>query len=265
VEDAVCDIHPPRRRVDECLHGGDLADDQDRERVKVDLVNLVLDDEIADHAETNQRIHAGWGEDKRQFGKAAKGCVEQCAGRNQHQAPMELGLLAPVDSESKGYGEAGKVHDLDNRESRGVEWVLLFDGKPNYADGGPRADDNNSGSEPDTEPAELAMHADVVGADQRGLHNEEHNPSGEHNCVDVKDKGWERRGMYEVMVDGVAEAVDNSHSDQQRHEEIKVLTPETPTLGRHHIRQRVRFRAHFLQADNNMPSREVSARCSVIK
>ena len=30
-KDAVGDIHPPRRRVNECLHGGDLANDQDRD------------------------------------------------------------------------------------------------------------------------------------------------------------------------------------------------------------------------------------------
>ena len=158
---------------------------------------------------------------------------------------MELELPPPVDSERKGHGEAGEVQHLDNRESRGVEWVLLLDGEPNYADRGPSADDNNGDGESDTEPAEPAMQADVAGADQRGLHNEEHNPCGEHDGVDVQDKRWERRGMYEVMVDGVAKAVHHGRSDQQRHEEIKVLIPEARTLGRHRIRQCVRFRAHF--------------------
>jgi len=158
---------------------------------------------------------------------------------------MELGLLAPVDSECKGHGEAGKVHYLDDGESRGVEWVVLLNGEANHAGGGPSADDNNGDGESDTEPAEAAMQADVVRADQRGLHDEEHNPSGEHNGVDVQDKGWKRRGMYEVMVDGVAEAVHHSRGDQQRHEEIKVLPPEARTLGHHLIRQGVRFRGHF--------------------
>jgi hypothetical protein len=121
----------------------------------------------------------------------------------------------------------------------------LIDGEPGHADGGPSAEDNNGDGERDAEPAQPAVHLDVVGADQRGLHNEEHNPSGEHDGVDVQDKGRERRGMYEVMVDGVAEAVHHSRSDQQRHEEIKVLTPKVRTLGLHLIRQRVRFRAHF--------------------
>lgn len=155
-------------------------------------MNPALDDEVADHAETNQRVYAGRREDERQFGKAAKGCVGQRAGGDQHQAPMELGLPAPVDSERKGHGEADKVHHLDNEESRGVEWVLLLDGEPSHAGRGQNAEDNNGDGESDTEPAEPAMHADVVGADQRGLHNEEHNPSGEHNGVDVQDKGRER-------------------------------------------------------------------------
>jgi hypothetical protein len=51
--------------------------------------------------------------------------------------------------------------------------------------------------------------------------------------------------MDEVMVDGVAEAVHRSRGDQQRHEEIKVLTPKAATLGRYLILQRMRFRAHF--------------------
>src|SRR5580704_790234 len=158
---------------------------------------------------------------------------------------MELGFLTPVDSQRKGHGETAKVQRLDNEEGRGVEWVFLLDGEPSYAGGGENADDNNSGSESNTEPSELAMHTDVVGADQRGLDNEEHNPTGEHNGVDVQDKGRERRRMYEVMVDGVAEAVHHCGSDQQRHEEIKVLTPEAHTLGQQLTRQRVRFRGHF--------------------
>src|ERR1700722_20957782 len=63
--------------------------------------------------------------------------------------------------------------------------------------------------------------------------------------MDVQDKGRERRGMYQVMVNGVAEAVHHSRSDQKRHEEIKVLMPIVRALGRHLIRQRVRLSAHF--------------------
>ncbi len=180
--------------MDEYLHGSDLANDKDRERVEVNPVNPALDNEVADHAETNQRVHAGRRVDERQLGKAAKGCVQQRARGDQHQAPMEFGLLAPVDSECEGHGEAAQVHHLDNGESRGVEWVLLLDGEPDYADGGPSADGNNGDGESDAEPAEPAMQPDVVGADQRGLHNEEQNPSGEHNGVDVQDKRRERRG-----------------------------------------------------------------------
>jgi hypothetical protein len=65
------------------------------------------------------------------------------------------------------------------------------------------------------------------------------------NTMGCTDKGWERRRMYQVMVDGVAEAGHHSRSDKQRHEEIKVLTPRARTLGHHLFRQRVRFRAHF--------------------
>jgi hypothetical protein len=106
--DAIGDIHPPRRRVEECLHGGDLGNDQDRKRVEVNPVDAAIDDEVADDAETNQRVYAGRREDERQVGEAAEGCVGQGAGGDQHQAPMELGLRAPVDSEGKGHGEGGK-------------------------------------------------------------------------------------------------------------------------------------------------------------
>ena len=119
------DIRPPGRCVYECLYGDDLPNDQHRERVEVDLVNPAIDDEVADHAETDQRVYAGRREDERQCGKAAKGCIEQRAGGDQHQAPMKLGPLAPVDGERKGQGEAGKVHHLDNEESRRVERGLF--------------------------------------------------------------------------------------------------------------------------------------------
>ena len=56
--------------------------------------------------------------------------------------------------------------------------------------------------------------------------------------------------MYEVMVDGVAEAVHHSRSDEQRHEEIEVLRPKARKPGRL-IRRRLRFRTHFLQADDS--------------
>src|ERR1700691_2486166 len=127
---------------------------------------------------------------------------------------MKLGLLAPVYRERERHGEAGNVHYLDKEESCGVEWVLLLDREPSHASGGQSADDNDDNGESDTEPTEPAMHADIVGADQRGLHNEEHDPSGEHNCVDVQDDGRERRGMYEVMINGVAKAVHHSRGDQ---------------------------------------------------
>jgi len=246
-DNPVGDIHPPWRRVEECFHGGDLAEDQDRQRIEVDPVNPALDDEIANHAEKNQRVHASWRKDERQCGKTAKGRVEERAGSDQHQASMELRLPAPINGEGKGHGEAGNIHRLDNGEGRGVEWVVLLDGEPYYADGGPGADDDNKDGQSNTEPAKPTMQADVVGAHQRGLHNEEHNPRGEHNRVDVQDKGWERRGMDEVVVDGVAESVDHSRSNQQRHEEIKVLTPKTPTRGRHPPCRRVRARAHLFR------------------
>src|SRR5580698_2832289 len=57
--DADGDVHPPGRSMDECFHGRDLANDQNREGIEVNLVNPVLDDEIADHGETNQRVYAG--------------------------------------------------------------------------------------------------------------------------------------------------------------------------------------------------------------
>src|SRR5580658_3493316 len=158
---------------------------------------------------------------------------------------MKLGLLAPVYRERKRYGKAGNVHYLDNEEGRGVEWVLLLDREPSHAGGSQSADDNDGDSEPDAEPTEPAVHSYIVGADQRGLHDEEHNPSGEHNCVDVQDDGRERRGMYQVMVNGVAKAVHHSRGDQQRHEKIKVRAPKIRTRGYLLIRQCVRFGAHF--------------------
>jgi hypothetical protein len=66
------DICPPRRRVDECLYGDDLPNDQHRERVEVDLVNPAIDDEVADHAETDQRVYAGRRETSGNAGKRPK-------------------------------------------------------------------------------------------------------------------------------------------------------------------------------------------------
>ncbi len=51
-----------------------------------------------------------------------------------------------------------------------------------------------------------------------------------------RTNGGSGEGMYEIAVDGVAEAVHHSRSDQQRHEEVKVLRPKARTPGRHLIR-----------------------------
>ena len=78
-KDSVSDIHPPWRRVDEYLRGDYWANDEDRERVEVNVVNPAVDDEVADHTEENQRVYASRRPKQRQPRNAAKGFVGQRA------------------------------------------------------------------------------------------------------------------------------------------------------------------------------------------
>lgn len=67
------------------------------------------------------------------------------------------------------------------------------------------------------------MNADVVRADERGLQDEEDDPAGKDCSVKIEYPGANGRGVDEVVVDGVAEAVDHNYCDEERHAEVEVL------------------------------------------
>jgi len=147
------------------------------------------------------------------MGKAAKGRGSERARCDQHQAAMELRLLAPINGQREWDDERGDVPQRNDQESIAIRKAVMREVEACHHDGSRDAYDGNRGAQSSAEPADLAMHANIVGAHERGLQNEEEQPSSENNGVKIKDKRARRRGVDEVLVDGVAESVHYRRGD----------------------------------------------------
>ena len=90
-----------------------------------------------------------------------------------------------------------------------------------------KANHHNCGGEYDAKPAKSAMQFDLVRANQRGLKDEEQHPAGKDDGVDGEDEGRQRRSVQKIVRDGLAEAVDHDHGNQERHTEVEVLAEES--------------------------------------
>ena len=126
------------------------------------------------------------------------------------------------------------------KQLRSINWMMRKAGvfrsvaleeEAVHAGGGQVAEDEDADREGETEPAQGAMQGHVVGAHQRGLENEEEHPTGKDDGVDGEYEGRYGRGVQQVLPDGVAEAIDHDHGNQQRHAEVKVLAQESSRGG----------------------------------
>ena len=90
------------------------------------------------------------------------------------------------------------------------------------------------------------MQAHIAGAHQRGLEDEEKHPPGKDDGMDGEDKGGNGRGVQQVFPDGMAEAVDNDHGNQERHTQVEVLAQELHRVGMVARKDRGRSRHHEL-------------------
>ena len=66
---------------------------------------------------------------------------------------------------------------------------------------------------------------------RRRLKDKEEDPAGKDDGVNGEDKGRYRRGVQQVVADGVAKTVDHDHGNQQRHAEVEVLAQESRRRG----------------------------------
>ncbi len=140
---------------------------------------------------------------------------------------MELRLFAPEDGEAETDGEGEHVEEGDDQE-RGCSRLVKTDGvEARHNDGRGNAKENHEGAERGAEPAQGAVPAHMVGADQRGLKNEEHNPARKSSGVDPEKDGARRRGVEQVLVDSVTETPDHDGRNEQRHGQVEVFIEES--------------------------------------
>ena|SRR6516165_1449607 len=77
-----------------------LAKDEERQHPEVNAVNGAIDDQVVCDAEKNQQVHTRIEQIARQdpLRKAAKPRRSERAGRDQHQASVQLRFLTPIYS-----------------------------------------------------------------------------------------------------------------------------------------------------------------------
>jgi hypothetical protein len=120
---------------------------------------------------------------------AAESCIGQHAGGNEDEKAMELGLFAPEDGKAETDGEGEHVEERDNQKRVRTGLVEPNGIEASHDDGRGNAQENHDGPDRGAEPAQEAMPAHMMGADQRGLKNEEHNPSGKGGRMDPEGEG----------------------------------------------------------------------------
>ena len=237
-QENVGDSQPPGGLVEVGVVAEYLKGDDDRKRIEIDLVDTAIDDEVAEDAEEDQEVDPAGRENERRMRKAGPGGVGEDGGGDEDEPAVKLRAAAPEDCERKERREEHQIHQLNDHEcgDARVRMRIQAEMEAVHAACSEEADCDERDGQRHSKPAERAMDADVVGAHQRGLQDEEEQPSGKNDGVDGKDEGRDRRGVQEVMVDCVAEAKGGNGRDQQRHEEVEVLLQETGGPGHRHGR-----------------------------
>lgn len=143
---------------------------------------------------------------------------------------MKLGFFTPIDRQCKGDREGGHVAELDSKKRRCSHHVEVANVEAVHSEGGGEAEDWNHNPEGDAEPTDGAMNAYVVGADQCGLQDEEEDPAGENDSVELENPRANGGGVDEEVIDGVAEAVHDDCGDQEGHGEVEIASSRLTCL-----------------------------------
>jgi hypothetical protein len=154
--------------------------------------------------EVQDRVHDG------ELGEHEDG---QRAGGDQQEAAVELGLVAPVDCKGKRDGEGGQVEEGGAEKRGGAGQIGIAQVEAPHGDGGDGSDDEDGDAEGDAEPAESPMDTHVADADQRGLEDVEDHPGGKDDGMDREKERLGMAGMEELLIDPLAEAVDDDSGD----------------------------------------------------
>ena len=144
---------------------------------------------------------------------------------------MELRLFAPEDGEAEADAEGEHVEE--GFDQKGVRAGLVETDRveARHDDGRGNTERNHDGAERCAEPAQGAVHAHMMGADQCGLKNKGHNPAGECGRVDPEEEGSRQSRMEKVFVDSMAETPYDNGCDEQRHDEVEILVQQTVSAG----------------------------------
>lgn len=142
-------------------------------------MNASIHEKIAGHSQADQQV----GTEEKQVViekeiKPREGCVQQQAGSDEEQPPMQLGL--PASNDGKGYEGAERDHVENRNNEKGLDARLmeLVCIEPTHHDRGCDAQWSHRCPKRRSEPSQETMPLHISCADQNGLKQEEGNPSG---------------------------------------------------------------------------------------
>src|SRR5579862_916773 len=137
---------------------------------------------------------------------------------------MKIGLGSPVNREGKTPAEKDHVVERDREKRVDARLMKPVDIEAGHDDGNGDTEHDHPRAECGTEPADEAMDAHVMGADQCGLRDEKDYPTRKSRGVNPEKQGTGHGGVEKVKVDGAAEAPHDKPSKHQRHAEVKIPT-----------------------------------------
>ena len=98
---------PPGGIASPHVHREALANDQQWQRIEIDLMDAPIYQQVARHAENDQQVQARIEEIiVEQVVKAAKGRVHKPAGCDEDQPAMQLWFRAPIDGQRNAHAKA---------------------------------------------------------------------------------------------------------------------------------------------------------------
>jgi hypothetical protein len=222
-ENRAGDPLPPGRITPPHVHREALANDQQRQRKEIRLVDAPIYQQIARNAEKDQQVQAREEEIVvEQVVKAAKGRVHEPAGCDEDQPAMQLRFHAPIDGKRNAHAKGDHVVERDAQKSTRAALMELNGVKAGHDDGSSNAQRNHHRRQPGAKPSDGAVPTEFAYTDQRGLTNEEDHPPGESCAMNPENEGPRHGGMEQVGVDGTLETGDHNRRDQQRHREIEI-------------------------------------------
>lgn len=155
----------------------------------------------------------GLAEDRRKR-PAGDGGNQESGGGDNDEAVMGGGIEACAKCEKDEDGKAEHVRDGNDVESLRIETGADV-GSGERVGGGQNADEDHETGEKETGDAEAAVNVHTARGDERGLHDEQENPSGKDGAVDVNAQVGQRGMKKSGEILGVSEAEENGAKQQE--------------------------------------------------